>query len=87
MNIESKTLKTVTVEATKTRDAEKFELVQYCVDRVDGQVKWEYGLVSTVLLPTETGVDVDELDEDTAIEIMGKLFNIHITDEHGVCRF
>ena len=83
-DIESNVLKTVTLGATSTRDSEQFELVQY---RVNGQSKWHYGLVGTLILPAEEGVDIDELDENTAIEIMGKLFNIHITDERGVCRF
>ena len=82
--IESNVLTTVTIDATDKRDGEVFELVQY---RTKGSTTWHYGLVSTLVLPTETGVDIEELDEDTAIEVMGKLFNIHITDDKGVCRY
>lgn len=51
------------------------------------EVKWNYGLV---LEPDslQDGCDVEELDEDTAIQILGKLFNIHIYNEKsGVSRF
>ncbi len=81
--IESNILMTVEVKDRQDYDDEQFDLVQY---RVQGQTDWSYGLVGTIILPTETGVDVDELDEDTALIVMGKLFNIHITDENGVCR-
>lgn len=69
---------------------ERFELVQYR-DREAKSNQWHYGLIA--YQPNlakdghEEGVDVDELDEDTAIQILGELFNIHITDEKGVCRF
>ena len=74
MNIESNVLKTVSI----TSESEQFDLVQY---RVTGTPIWHYELVARV-----AGVDIDELDENTAIEIMGRLFNIHITDDKGICR-
>jgi hypothetical protein len=51
------------------------------------EVCWHYGLV---LEPDslQDGCDVEELDEDTAIQILGNMFGIHIYNEKtGSSRF
>lgn len=72
MNIISEQLKTI-----KTGSNEEFTLVRY---KSAVKAPWNYGLL---LEPNDDcdGCDVDELDETTAIDIMGRLFNIHIYDD------
>ena len=76
-----RTLKSVEV------DGMDFALIQHA--QSDGnlnEVTWHYGLV---LEPDsiQDGCDVEELDELTALRIMGQLFNIHIYENKtGVSR-
>lgn len=86
--IESIVIMSTTIDDV-TGPREKFDLVKYRdIRRTEN---WSYGLVSYHRdlndLGWEEGVDVQELDEDSAIQILGNFFNIHITDKHGVCHF
>jgi len=77
-----KTLKSVEV------DGMDFALVQYATlsEASLNDVQWHFGLV---LEPDsiQDGCDVEELDELTALRIMGQLFNIHIYENKtGVSR-
>ena len=77
-----KTLKTV------EHEGDKFSLIKYATlgEASLNSVRWQFGLV---LEPDsiQDGCDVEELDELSALDIMGKLFNIHIYDNKtGVSR-
>lgn len=49
---------------------------------------WHMALCLEPNKDMEDGCDVEELDEDTAIQILGGLFNVHIYNEKlGVSRF
>lgn len=73
---------------TVEHEGQEFTLVRY-QNSFEGEIDpngWTLGLV---LEPDsiQDGCDVEELDELTAIDIMGQLFNIHIYDNKtGVSR-